>query len=85
MSTEKKERTVEEIQQEYTQLCAKAGHLQYSISALKTDLGLVNEQLRDLNLEASRAASKKSEEAPKLVAVETPVAPAEVAAEGTSS
>lgn len=53
-------RTVSEIQQSYTDLCVKAGHLNYSIFALKIDLALVNEQLKDLNLEG--AAAQKAEQ-----------------------
>lgn len=68
MSEEKKEnRKVEVIQQEYQNLCMKAGHLQYSIKCHKDDLALVNEQLRELNLEAasSHAASVKESELAK--------------------
>lgn len=64
MSEPKKERTVNEIQNEYTGLCARAGHLQYSIKALSDDLALVNEQLKDLNIEGA-AAQKREQEAAK--------------------
>jgi hypothetical protein len=52
-------RTIEDIRNDYTQLCAKAGHLAYSIYALKIDLDLVNNQLKDLNIEG--AMLQKSE------------------------
>jgi hypothetical protein len=58
-----KKRSVAEIQSEYTQLCAKAGHLQYSIYALKLDLDLVNEQLKDLNIEGAAAQKAEAESA----------------------
>lgn len=61
MSNENK-RTVEMVHQEYTQLCAKAGHINYQISVLKTDLDLVNSQLKDLNLEAASLSAKKAKE-----------------------
>lgn len=65
MSEEKKQRTVIEIQQEYHGVCAKAGHLQYSIKTLNNDLEAVNQTLLDLNLEA--AAAKAAEPAPAEV------------------
>lgn len=62
----KKTRTVEEIQQEYTQLCCKAGHTQYQISGLEKDLEMINSSLRELNFEAAAAsAAKAAAEAPK--------------------
>lgn len=54
--SEQKKRTVEEIRNEYGQLCAKAGHVQYNIRVLESDLNLVNEQLKALNLEAAAAS-----------------------------
>ncbi len=64
-------RTVEAIQNEYTQLCVRAGHTQYQIAQLQKDLELMNRSLRDLNLEAATVqaknlaadAAKKAEEA----------------------
>lgn len=47
-------RTVDDIRNEYSQLCAKAGHVNYQIFQLSSDLKLINEQLRDLNLEATK-------------------------------
>jgi septation ring formation regulator EzrA len=57
-------RTVEEISQEYSRLCAKAGHCQYQIETLKKDLEMINQTLRDLNLEAAKAkeAAEKAKE-----------------------
>ncbi len=51
--SDKKERTLQVIHQEYSALCAKAGHLQYNISVFKDDLALINQQMKDLNLEAA--------------------------------
>ncbi len=64
-------RTVEQIQNEYTQQCVRAGHTQYQIAQLQKDLELMNRSLRDLNLEAATVqaknlaadAAKKAEEA----------------------
>lgn len=54
-------RTVEQLSGEYAQLCQKAGHLNYQIHAISKDLELVNEQLRELNLEAATLqASEKA-------------------------
>lgn len=60
-------RTIAEIQQEYQGLCLKAGHLQYQVFTLKKDLALVNDELRDLNLEASQVKAEE-ERAAKVVA-----------------
>lgn len=62
---EKKHRSVQEIQGEYQNLCAKAGHIQYSIKCFQDDLALVNNSLKELNLEAaasSRADAEKAKE-----------------------
>ena len=63
MSEEKKQREIPEIQAEYQNLCMKAGHLQYSIKCHKDDLALINDQLRELNLEAAAAQAKAQEAA----------------------
>lgn len=60
MTEQAKHRSVDEIRQEYSNLCSKAGHLQYSIKCLKDDLELVNEQLKELNLEAAAAANAEA-------------------------
>lgn len=65
MSEPKKQRTIQEIQEQYQGLCLRAGHLQYQIHAHEIDLRLVNDQLRDLNLEA--ASVKAAEEEAKKV------------------
>ncbi len=54
-------RTVTEIHQDYSNLCVKAGHLQYSLYALQIDLDLVNEQLKDLNVEGAAAQKAEAE------------------------
>lgn len=61
--SENKKRSIPEIQSEYQNLCLKAGHLQYQVYTFSRDLEMVNQELRDLNLEA--AAVKAVEEAPK--------------------
>lgn len=57
--SEKKARSVEEIKQEYSSLCAQAGHLQYQVFTLGKDLGLLNDQLRELNFEAAKARAEE--------------------------
>ena len=61
MSEEKKERTVDSIHREYSELCARAGHIQYQIAVMSKDLELINEQLKTLNLEAASKQAKKEE------------------------
>ena len=72
-------RTVPEIQQEYQNLCIKAGHLQYQIYTYEKDVEMINKELRDLNLEAaaSKAAeAKASEEAAAKAAADAATAAA---------
>ena len=68
----KKERTVQEIQGEYSGICTKAGHIQYQINALSKDLELVNSSLRDLNFEAAAAHSKAQQAAAAVLAESAP-------------
>ncbi len=67
--SENKNRSVSEIQQAYSELCVKAGHLAYSIFALQKDLATAQEMQVDLNLEGAaaqkREAEAKAAEAPK--------------------
>lgn len=58
--SEKKTRTIAEIEQEYNQLCWKAGTLQYQISVFNNDLKLLNTTIEELNREAfaAKAAEK---------------------------
>jgi len=64
-----KKRIPIEIQQEYGQVSAKAGSVQYQISELKKDLVLLNEQMRELNFEFA-GAKRAEEEAAKKATVE---------------
>lgn len=88
MSQTSSKRSVKEIQEEYSQLCAKAGHLQYSIFSLKKDLEMLNDTLRDLNIEAANSNSREAAESAKQEAAkiaaqpETEVAPPAEVSEG---
>lgn len=55
-------RTLAEVSQEYSNLCAKAGNIQYQIQVFGDDLKLVNEQLKDLNFEAAKLKSEEKSE-----------------------
>lgn len=62
-------RTIEEIQREYGQLCAKAGNAQYQVATIQKEIDLINDRLRDLNLEAAAvqaAEAKAAQEAAKV-------------------
>ncbi len=78
MSEKKAERTMETVQLEYTQLCNRAGHIQYQLQTFKKDLELINKSLRDLNLEAAaineknQAEAKAKQEAEAKAAAEQP-------------
>jgi hypothetical protein len=50
------ERTLEVITKEYSDLCAKAGHIQYQVGVLSTELATLNDKLKELNLEAAALA-----------------------------
>jgi hypothetical protein len=54
------QRTVDQIRAEYSQLCAKAGHMQYQLYTLEKDLGIINGTLRDLNVEAATVSQKEA-------------------------
>lgn len=60
--SEKAPRTRQDIQNEYTQLCAKAGNLQYQIYAHTKDLEVINTQQRELNFEAAKLAAAEAAE-----------------------
>lgn len=78
MSDTPKARTLDEIRNEYTNLCVKAGNIQYQVEALKQDLEMVNLTLRDLNIEASKLPAS---EAPKVVVPDAVLPPEEIKAE----
>jgi hypothetical protein len=59
---EEKERTIEEIQKEYSLVCAEAGQAQYQLFIIQKDLEIKNDRLRKLNLEAAAVAGKKKEQ-----------------------
>jgi hypothetical protein len=61
MEENKTERTMEEVQKEYSLLCAQAGQLQYQIFIHKKDLEITNDKLRKLNFEAAAINAKKEE------------------------
>lgn len=52
-------RTIKEIQQEYSNACAKLGQLQYQISVYEFDANKVTREIRQLNKEASRLQEKQ--------------------------
>lgn len=58
MVVEAKKRTVDDVKQEYSSLCAKAGHLQYQIHVHTKGLELVNTELRELNFEAAKIVAE---------------------------
>ncbi len=71
MSDKKEPRTVPELSQAYSQLCAKAGDLQYKIHCLKKDLDMVNTELRETNLEAAVVIGKENKAKEEAAAIVT--------------
>lgn len=55
-------KSIQELNVEYSQLCGKAGQIQYQIAVLSDDLKLINEQIRELNLKAAAMSAKEAEE-----------------------
>lgn len=59
-------RKSEEVLNEYNNLAFKAGNLQYQISQFTKDLDLINNTLRDLNLEFNQIQKNEAEVAKKI-------------------
>ena len=64
----KARRKIAEIQQEYQQLCLRAGHTQYQLYTLKKDMELINDSLRNLNAEATAVKPLEDAENAKAAA-----------------
>lgn len=62
------ERTVQMIHEEYSRLCAQAGHVAYQIKLLTDELAAHHETMKKLNTEAGLLAKK--EEADKDMTLE---------------
>jgi hypothetical protein len=60
MSTENKE-TLESLQQSYSILCTKAGHLAYQVKTLSDELAAAYEQMRQVNLKGAELKAKEAE------------------------
>ncbi len=77
MSESKPTRSVQEIQNEYSNLCLKAGNLQYEIDCKQGDLKTINSTLRDLNFEFVAAKNLEAEVAKKVAEAQSsePAAP----------
>jgi len=54
-----KERTIEQVQQEYGAVCGQAGHLSYQIAVYMEELDKLQLKLKDLNLEAAALKAKE--------------------------
>jgi hypothetical protein len=61
-------RSPQEIQQEYQNLCLKAGDLQYKIVQSQKDLSLVNDAIRELNFEYATAVNLQQKVAEQVKA-----------------
>lgn len=62
MSEASKPRTLEEVNQEFSSLCARAGQAQYQKSCIEKDLEMFNEEIRKLNVEAFQLQEKAKAE-----------------------
>lgn len=57
---EKPSRTMDQIQQEYAANAAKLGQLSYQVYILGKDIELLNQAMRNLNLEAAELKGKEA-------------------------
>jgi hypothetical protein len=57
------QRSVAEIQQSYSQVCARLGHCEYQIGIFKRDAEALRKELEELNLEAAASAAAASKQA----------------------
>lgn len=55
-------RDMSAIQKEYSDLCARAGELQYRIGVMQAELGQANHRLFELNQEAHEASKKQPQQ-----------------------
>lgn len=55
-------RTIENVKQEYVQVCQEAGDLSYRIECFKADLAKRYEKMLALNEEASKLAKEQNEQ-----------------------
>lgn len=51
------------LRQQYVDECFKAGDLQYKIAQYQAELGLVNDKLKNINLEFAAIAEQESKDA----------------------
>jgi hypothetical protein len=68
MSETKPKRTIAEIQQDYQNVCLKAGHAQYQVHIHTRDLEMLNNELRELNLEAAAVNAEAAKVAAEVKA-----------------
>lgn len=68
-----KERTMQDVQNDYQNFLNRAGQNQYQIHCLKNDLDLINGKLKDLNLEYVALQNKAAEAAKVRAEIEAKV------------
>jgi hypothetical protein len=76
---------MKEVEQDYGNLIAKAGQLQYQIKIAKDDLDVLNEQLKELNFEAAAINAKAKKDAEEAASASAVAAAKPVEAEVVSS
>lgn len=54
------DRTIQQIQHEFSEACARAGHVQYKITVDQEDLANLNKLIKSLNLEAAALQGKQA-------------------------
>jgi septal ring factor EnvC (AmiA/AmiB activator) len=53
------DRTIKDIQDEFSSLCTRSGHLEYQVFTFKKDIDLLNTRMRELNFEAAALQGKQ--------------------------
>ena len=59
------ERTIKDIQDEFSSLSTRSGHLEYQVYTFKKDIDLINDRMRSLNFEAAALQGKQQAPAPE--------------------
>lgn len=81
MSEQQPKRTSQIIKAEHTNIAFRAGNLQHLIFKQKNDLGMLNETMRDLELEYVQVAQQEADLAEALAAEKAKAAQAEAKTE----
>ena len=55
-------RSLQDVQNDYTRVCARLGHVEYNIAVMKKDADAIKGELQALNLEAAALNAEQAKE-----------------------